>query len=342
MKTIFEKYRQELNEELKNNIKQNDVPLYKMMRYHLGWTDKNGQLLQKETQGKLIRPTFCLLACEALGGDLNTVLPAASAIELIHNFSLIHDDIEDNSPYRRSRPTVWKLWGQPKAINAGDAMHTLGIESILRLNDRGVQPVIIIRAVSALNEACLRLCEGQDLDLLFESLIDININDYLKMVEGKTAALFACAMKLGALLSNNPVNDRIMKMFFDFGHDIGIAFQIQDDIFGIWGKDRITGKSSDSDIMQRKKTLPVVYALENLTGNSRDILVQYYGANTFKHDEIDLIRKTLEKAGSKEYAASLGAYYYDKGVKGLASTGLSEESLKSLIQAAATLVNREF
>jgi geranylgeranyl diphosphate synthase type I len=214
------------------------------------------------------------MACEAAGGNWRMALPAAAAIELIHNFSLIHDDIEYNSTYRRHRPTLWHIWGQPMAINAGDAMHTLGEQTMLGLLEKGIESQKVLECLSVLNETCLRLCEGQHLDLSYEKRLDINVKDYLKMVKDKTAAMFECAFRIGVYLGTQ--NRAIVKRFQACGQDLGMAFQMTDDTLGIWGSDKVTGKSSGSDLEKKKKTLPVVYALRHAKGPEKEVLLNFY------------------------------------------------------------------
>ena len=197
------------------------------MRYHLGWIDKKGNRTDGNT-GKALRPTLCLLACQAVGGEYHRALPAAAAIELLHNFSLIHDDIQDNDRKRRHRPTVWAIWGKPQAINAGTAMRILTNVALFRLKELGVNPEKRLLVQQLLDETTLRLIEGQYLDIDYEKYVDINVSDYLRMVQGKTAALIACALESGAALGTD--DERLIKNLHDLGWNLGLGFQIRDDI----------------------------------------------------------------------------------------------------------------
>jgi len=231
---------------------------YGMLRYHMGWVDPAMQPAVINS-GKRIRPVVCLLACAAVGGAVEDALPAAAAVELLHNFSLIHDDVEDNSSTRRHRPTVWALWGVPQAINAGDAMFTLARLALHGVTGRGVVAATALEASAIFDRACLRLTEGQYLDMSFEDRQDVAVEEYVAMIEGKTAALLSASLELGALLGGADEGTR--RSLAEFGRGLGLAFQMQDDILGIWGDETITGKSAASDILARKKSLPVVYAL---------------------------------------------------------------------------------
>ncbi len=234
--------------------------LYGMLRYHLGWQDREFRsIVGPQPTGKRIRPVLCLLCCEACGGDWERALPAAAAVELVHNFSLIHDDIEDGDSTRRGRPTVWSVWGVPQALNAGDTLFTLAHQTLFRLADQGVPPETILAALRILLVACQRLTEGQFLDLRFEEQEKVSVEDYLFMIARKTAALLAAACELGALVAGASADAR--GRLRTFGHHAGIAFQIQDDILGLWGDPAVTGKPVGSDLRRGKKTFPVLYAL---------------------------------------------------------------------------------
>jgi len=313
--------------------------LRKMLRYHMGWRDEHGYSCNGES-GKFIRSTLCLLSCQAVGGDVSQVMPAAAAVELVHNFSLIHDDIEDTSYERHHRPTVWKLWGQSQAINAGDAMFTLAYLALLKLKAKGIADEKIANSVKMLSLACLELCEGQCLDLEYENRLDITIEDYLDMAAKKTAALLAVSASLGAYLSSE--DSKSVDLFHLFGKELGIAYQICDDILGIWGTEESIGKSV-SDISQRKKTLPVVYGLQNSEGEEKEKLVKLYSQKYYIEDkDITEIRKILEQLGARDYAQDLAEQYYYKALTQLEATRLDTSRQAPLKDTAYFLVKRNF
>jgi geranylgeranyl diphosphate synthase type I len=234
-----------------NRIRQGPASdLYELIAYHMGW--QPGQT----PSGKRIRPLLTLLSCVAAGGEWQSPLPAAASIEWLHNFSLIHDDIEDQSKTRRGRETLWARSGVPLAINTGDALFAMAHSGIYGLLDSGVQGDQLLEVSRLLDQTVIQLCEGQHLDMRFETQSKITTAEYLKMIHGKTSALIACACQIGAMLS--PADESKLMHFADFGRNLGLAFQMQDDILGIWGEPEKTGKPSGDDLLLRKTTLPVI------------------------------------------------------------------------------------
>jgi geranylgeranyl diphosphate synthase, type I len=229
--------------------------LYKMIAYHLGW---EGPGAGPEAQGKRIRPLLVLLSTGSSGSPWQKALPAAAAVELVHNFSLIHDDIQDKGELRRNRPTLWVKWGIPQAINAGDTMFTLAQLAILQ-QDETTSVQTALEAGKLLNQACIDLTLGQYLDLSYEGKHDLTLDDYWPMINGKTAALLSTCTELGALISGAP--ESACAAFRDYGKYLGLAFQVQDDFLGIWGDTEQIGKSTKTDLTTGKKTLPVLFSL---------------------------------------------------------------------------------
>jgi geranylgeranyl diphosphate synthase, type I len=230
-------------------------PFYDILTYHMGWT---GEGAGPEARGKRLRPLLVLLTCAACQADWAAALPAAAAVELVHNFSLIHDDIQDNSDTRRGRKTVWKIWGMPLGINAGDALLVIANQALLDLSPTHPTDTVV-KAAAILHETCLDLTRGQYLDMSYENRSGLAVEDYWPMVSGKTAALFTACCSLGALLGGKDEDPR--QCYRDFGHYLGLAFQVQDDLLGIWGDSALTGKSTESDLVSGKKSLPVLYGL---------------------------------------------------------------------------------
>ena len=312
--------------------------MYKMMRYHLGWVDEKGE--DQQSPGKMSRPTLCLLACEATGGDWHSALPAAAAIELIHNFSLIHDDIQDGSWERRHRPTVWKLWGEAQAINAGDAMYVLAQLALFRLEERNVPPPKVIMLSKRLNQASLRLCEGQYLDIEFERHLDITVDQYLDMIAKKTAALFEASLYFGAVLGTDN-QDRINSLS-SFGLNLGMAYQVQNDLQGIWGEDE-SGKSAPyTDIRSKKKTLPVIYTLHRAEGKDREALLEIYARpQKLAAGSVRRVMRIIDKVDAKRFAEQTRDDYYSHCLKDLDDALPDSTARHQLGEVAAYLMGKE-
>lgn len=306
---IFSTYREEIDAEMKEVLAPYHLPLYGMMRYHLGWTDEQG-VATSSTPGKALRPTLCLLSCEAAGSTYDRALPAATAVELVHNFSLIHDDIQDDDTERRHRPTVWKIWGKPQAINAGTAMNILANMALVRSYRKGATPGQCQRMRMTLDEATLRLIEGQYLDLSFETRTDVTADEYLNMIRGKTAALFACSMKLGCIAGSG--SDTAEELLAEFGENLGMAFQVRDDILGIWGDPRTTGKTQGNDIRRKKKSFPAVCVLSEGESRHREAVAAVYGRETVSNDDIYLVLDIMNKMKIRERAEAVVDDYCER------------------------------
>jgi geranylgeranyl diphosphate synthase type I len=339
LERVWSRFRPDLEAELKYVVGRASLPLYNMMRYHMGWIDEGGRTLRR-TAGKRLRPILCLLSCHALGGHWRQALPVAAAVELVHNFSLIHDDIQDMSTERRGRPTVWYVWGQAQAINVGDAMHALALSSLLRLEDTGTTHSVMVRAARMLGEASLRLSEGQYRDLSYEGSLDVAVDEYLAMISGKTAALFGCSLEIGSILATD--NESAIASMRSFGHALGLTFQVHDDVLGIWGDESATGKSSASDIETRKKTLPVIYALENAKGADGEHLRHIYQKQTLEHGDIHEVMRILDDLDARDYAQTIGRKHFDEAMAALASLDLDPSSRAELEAVAGFILSRTF
>jgi len=272
---------------------------YHIMQYHMGWRDTEMRPTEAPA-GKHIRPMLCLLACAAAGGDPSRAVPAAAGLELLHNFSLIHDDIEDNSPMRRHRPTAWMLFGMPIACNAGDGMFSIAHLAFFRLAQHGVPAERILAALRCFDETCLALTEGQYLDMSFETRQEVTLEDYYRMIAGKTGALLAAAPEIGAIVAGAPAE--IVAAYRAYGAALGRAFQIQDDILGIWGDEAQTGKSAASDILSKKKSLPVLYTWGDTTVGPQ--LRALYAGPTFTPADVPTVLALLAQAGAQTWAAA--------------------------------------
>lgn len=301
--------------------------LHYMLSYHMGW---EGPGAGPEARGKRIRPLLVCLVTSACGEEWRRALPAAGAVELLHNFSLIHDDIEDNSPLRRGRPTLWKDWGIPLAINAGDTMFTLANLSVLDLegSDKAVQ------AVDILLKTCLHLTQGQHLDISYETRTDLSQEDYWPMITGKTAALLAACCELGALVAG--VATPIRKEYHLFGQYVGLAFQALDDLLGIWGDTDKTGKSAESDLVSGKKSLPVLYGL-----SKKGLFAQRWNEGPILMDEVASIAIQLEKEGAREFTQHQASLLTEKALSSLDKASPQGEAGNALRVLSDQLLKRK-
>ncbi len=311
--------------------------LYDMLRYHLGWLDRHGRPVQAPA-GKRLRPLLCLLACEGYGGDYRRALPAAAAIELLHNFTLIHDDVQDRSDERRHRPTVWRLWGEAQAINAGDALYALARLALLRLAERGLAPSTVTAAAALLDHTCLRICEGQSLDVAFEGRLDVTYDEYLAMIGGKTAALLGCALEMGALVAGAAAEER--QRMRECGETLGLAYQVQDDILGIWGEPSVTGKPAADDIRGRKKTLPIVYALTHGDRQHVERLHALFAAAALDEGDVAAVLRILEDTGARQAAEAEAGRLYDETQRLLQASALAADVRSALSELVRSLLRR--
>lgn len=343
---LFTRYREAVIAEMRDVIGDDNALLYRIIRYHLGWEEPDGRP-GPGLGGKMLRPALCLLACEGTGGSVEQCLPAAAAIELIHNFSLIHDDIQDEDRERHGRPTVWTIWGVPQGINAGDGLWALAGRSFLRLAQRGVPPERIVRAYTVLNEACLTIIEGQALDLAFEArgagadgVPPVDVPAYLDMIERKTGALIGAALAVGALIGCG--DEAVAQRCHHLGQLLGRIFQIQDDILGIWGDGEVTGKSTSSDIRRRKQSYPVVYTLTRGPAAARVELADVYTLPEIDDAAVARAVRAMEAAGAREQAAALARQAYDEALALLDTLPLSAPARGDLHELAAFLLDRSF
>lgn len=330
-------YLNALEDELRRVTSSAD-PLYgeffNVFHYHLGWTDMEGAPARFD-RGKRIRPLLCLYACAAAGGNWRAALPAAAAVELVHNFSLIHDDIEDNSQARRGRPTVWQVWGLAQGVNAGDALFVL---AHLALDGIGAnlpaERVVAIQRV--LDRAAFKLTQGQYLDLGYERADQVTLAQYLQMVEGKTAALVSAACEMGARIATT--EQPIIAGLADYGRELGIGFQISDDVLGLWGDPNVTGKSARTDLLSRKKSYPVLLAMQSRAGAE---LRGLYAKPEWSQADVERVEQILDEGNAREQALTTAQAFAQRALAALASTGLENQPAQLLRERVTQMVYRE-
>ena len=340
--TMFARYKDLVEQGLTAALPDPDLTdLNVPLQYHLGWTDRYGSpAATPSSQGKALRPTLCMFACEALEGDLNRAVSAAASIELIHNFSLIHDDIQDLDLERRHQPTVWSLWGQPRALVAGDSMQCLGDLSMLRGAQLGVAPETAVRVSRILTEGYIEMIEGQCLDLGFESRTDITTDEYLHMIACKTGALIRSAVEIGAVLAND--DPAVTNAFASFGGYLGRAFQIRDDYLGVWGDETATGKSTDNDIRRRKKSFPAVFALDRASGAARDDLHRIYSQEELDDSDVERVMAIMDELGAPQFANQLTTESASLATRALANVELPPWARNEVEQLVEFLAQRQF
>jgi geranylgeranyl diphosphate synthase, type I len=321
----YASYRSLVSARLHAHLRRSHAAVYNLCRYHLGWIDAQGNPIQAET-GKALRPVLCLTACSGYGDPLAAVDLAAS-LELLHSFSLVHDDIEDGDRERRHRATLWAAFGIPLAINAGDALFVQAFE-LLHLGAAGLEAYRATRAFGLFTDACLRMIEGQHEDMEFERAASVSLHEYVAMVRGKTAALLGASLALGALAGG--AENAAVEALHAAGVELGLAFQAADDLLAFWGDPAETGKAVGNDLARGKKSLPLVFA--NEAGLSLDDL---------RGLQLPAVLTALEEAGSRmrsrqfaaEHAAAAGALIDEARMKPEAAG-----QLKILVEFAVTRV----
>ncbi|MSQ42109.1 MAG: polyprenyl synthetase family protein [Dehalococcoidia bacterium] len=291
----MERYRALASDEMRAVVGDGGAGLFGWMRYHLGWEDAGGRA-GSAAPGKLMRAAGLLLATELVGGAAEPAAPAAAAVELVHNFSLLHDDIEDVSELRRGRAALWTLSGSAQAINTGDGMYTLARLAMHGLLDRGVEQRCVIEAMRELDEACLRLVEGQYMDLRYERDPAVTLDGYLAMASGKTAAMFAAPFAIGALLGG--ADGATVAAMREYGRHVGLAFQAVDDVLGIWGDPAVTGKPAGDDLRARKMTYPVLAALA-APGQGAVALARAYAQAPREEAELHVLGEQIVALGGR-------------------------------------------
>jgi geranylgeranyl diphosphate synthase type I len=321
-------------------------PLYEMVAYHLGLDQVEGP------RGKRLRPLLGLLAFKSLGGEHRKALPAAAAVELGHNFSLVHDDIEDSDRERRHRPTLWTLWGVPLAINAGDALFALSRLALYRLmKEEEYEPQKLLDVMRVYDETCLALCEGQYLDISFERRTDVTVDEYLEMISKKTAALIGASIETSAMMGSD--DQDVIDAFHRLGRDLGMAFQIADDLKGSFWASADSGKAAAGDIRKRKKTFPVVWAMRNAAEEDVARLIAIYqpmiratdGSGPREGDAllsdalVEEVLDILERCGAREATEQEARRYRDLALVEARSLPVPAERVEDLRTLVESMIS---
>lgn len=308
-----------------NNIKFPDEPaeLYNPVKYILS------------TGGKRIRPALVLLACDMFAGSVDSALYPATAIELFHNFTLLHDDIMDRSELRRGHPTVHVKWNENIAILSGDVM------SIMASRFLNYAPGAVVRNVhSVFTETAMQVCEGQQMDMNFETRFSVTRNEYLKMIELKTAVLIAASLKIGAILGG--AAEKYAEDLYDFGRDLGIAFQLQDDLLDTYGDADMVGKKLGMDIVDNKKTILMIIALQDANDLQKKELSKWLDAKDFDPEEkINAVVKIYDELDIKSKADNQINMFYKQALNSLHNLNSPQDSKTEILNFAENLMKRK-
>jgi geranylgeranyl diphosphate synthase type II len=286
--------------------------------------------------GKRIRPVLLLMACDLFSGDLNKAIHAAVGIEVFHNFTLLHDDIMDKSPIRRGKETVYTKWNTNIAILSGDAMYAKAYEYFLDVDQQHLSEVLRV-----FTRAAIDVCEGQQYDMNFESQEKVTINDYLSMIRLKTAALTGASLRIGAIIAG--ASEKDAKLLQDFGQNLGIAFQLRDDLLDAFGDEKKFGKKTGNDIATNKKTFLYLKAFAKAKGSLRDRLLYYFVNATLEGEtKIEAVKEIYHKLDIKAETEKEMNRFYDLALKSLTAINVKADRKSELKALAEKLMVREY
>ena len=328
---------------IKNDLEANAAAVNKFLLSHLD--QKPRELYQAsshyiKTGGKRLRPFMTIKACEMLGGTLARAMPAAGAVELLHNFSLVHDDIMDNDERRHGAPSVHRFFGLPLAIIAGDLLFSKAFE-LLAVHTRsvGITHSAVTEMVSRMSEASVEICEGQALDIHRASATKFPSEaEYIEMIGKKTAALFRVSCALGALSAPDYSKADVEHVAL-FGRDIGIAFQLVDDLIGVIGDPHVTGKAAGNDIREGKKTLPILLSIQKAKGEDRDRVLGVFGSKNASQAEVAKVVSIVSDLGIEDRVRKEARRYMNSAIKAISAFPESE-ARRSLESSADFVVGR--
>lgn len=333
---VLARWTSEIEEALRQAALPTDGLLGRMAAYHMGWLEADGTPAAA-SGGKHVRSNLVCWAAEACGGSAEAAMPAACAVELTHNFTLVHDDVQDRDRLRRGRETVWAVWGEAQAINAGDAISALAVTTLLAPRTASSEEQARrSQAAAALLQALIEVIEGQTLDLQHECRPDTPTATYLRMIEAKTGALLGASLELGAIVAgaSPEISDRLRHA----GRLLGIAFQLRDDWLGVWGEPALTGKSRENDLTRRKLTHPIVCAYEAADDGRRRELKALY--QTRGSEQEPRIRRLLEELGGSELTAGTASARASEAVYEIQRCGFDPARVEELVDVARYLAQR--
>jgi geranylgeranyl diphosphate synthase type I len=317
---------------LRNAVNRLSPDLRRIAEYHFGWIDVDGKPV--DGGGKGVRPALAVLSAEAVGAPVTSAVPGAVALELVHNFSLVHDDVIDGDRERRHRPTVWALYGVGSAVVGGDALLTLAVDVLLEAPSPHN-----VRATKRLTRATAEMIDGQVDDMAFEARPTVSVDECVAMEAKKTGALLACAASIGASLAG--ADDAVVEALAAYGLNLGLSFQAIDDLLGIWGAPEVTGKPVGNDLRQRKKSLPVAIALSSGRPGA-DELAQIVGNGEMTDERVVRAAQLVERCGGRDGTEALAQHYLDVALEALASEPLAPAAREELVEVAQFVTVRDF
>ena len=319
--------------ELVNSVKKLSNELLPVIEYHFGWKTIKGIEAPEDT-GKRLRPSLAVLSAEAVGRDMEVAIPGAVAVELIHNFSLIHDDIIDGDKERRHRPSAWTAFSIEDALIAGDALHTLAFQVLLEENTPER-----VQAARRLVDATTTMISGQAADMTFDDLPTISFEECLKMEAAKTGALLGYSSSVGAILSG--ADENTCNALEVFGYELGLAYQAVDDVLGIWGDPKITGKPAGNDLREKKKSMPVSIVLSANNSDSEKLLEIFSTTEDLDEEEIVKASALIENAGGREATLEEADKHLKRAIEFLNNADIRKETFCELEEIAHFVVNRD-
>ena len=317
--------------ELQAIVNKRDFPLYDMMSYHLGWRGAHGAIDEYPQRQDRMHGALTLLACQAVGGDVDVCMPAAAALEMVEKFAQIHDDVQDGNPQRNDRDAVWWVWGPAQAINAGDGMHALGRLALLRLANRGISDERILQIVRLVDAASLRACEGRFRDLEAQERIDLSVSAYMAMAADKSGALAGCALQIGSLVGG--ADDKTATLLAQCGEKLGIALQVQSDLAALWGRDdTVPPNVPNVEVLNKKKLIPVVYAIENASISEKRAMGEIYFKRVLEADDAIRLREVVEGLGARAACEEMAQAFLAEAMDAIDGTNASTDG-KALLRA---------
>ncbi len=286
--------------------------------------------------GKRLRPILVLMSANMFKSDLSKITLPAIGIEVFHNFTLLHDDVMDNAPIRRAKPTVHEKWNGNVAILSGDAMSIKAYQYIVSCEDKYLRNVLHV-----FNQTALEVCEGQQYDMEFETRNDVTVNEYLEMIRLKTAVLLAGSLKMGAIMGDAPEEEA--DLLYQFGESLGMAFQLQDDLLDVFGDETVFGKKIGGDIISNKKTMLLIKALELAEGDTLNELQDWLNKTDFDHDKkVKAVTAIYEQLGVKEFVTEQINTYFNSSLNYLNQIKVPDENKEGLHTLVNKLINRSY